>query len=343
MTRRHVILVTYGEPPTPAFLPQLRYSWRILLGLTRSIAPIPRPLLPLIALRRARLRRKTWTDENYGSPLEPLTRRQALGLGAALETLAPLTQWRVAVAYEFRDPLLHVLLDRISPGERVDVVPMYAAESAFTHDLSRAAVGAWLRAGYGVANRRPAPVLVCPALDEPTLARISARHIRRTLAGSGKQGGPDCALILAAHGTLLKPPGNLATGREATERIGHLIAGELAGDFGMVRNGWLNHVYGGQWTEPSMEDALRQVAEAGYRRVVYFPYGFVADNAESELEGRMALRGRPELDPVHLPCLNASGEYLGAVARQIVGDGASYSTGPGSSESSAGCPSASHA
>lgn len=326
MTRRHVILVTYGEPPTPAFLPQLRYSWRILLGLTRSIAPIPRPLLPLIALRRARLRRRSWSEEAYRSPLEPLTRRQALGLGAALESLAPATRWRVSVAFEFRDPLLPTLLDAIPPGERVDVVPMYAAESAFTHDLSRAAVGAWLRAGDGAANRRPAPILVCPALDEEILARISARHIRRALADAGKPAGPDCALILAAHGTLLKPPGNLATGREATERIGRLIAGELAGDFGMVQNGWLNHVYGGQWTEPPMEDALRRVAGAGYRRAVYFPYGFVADNAESELEGRLALRGRPELDAVHLPCLNASGEYLGAVAGQIVGNGASYST-----------------
>src|SRR5204862_7559561 len=30
----HVILLTYGEPPTASFVDQLVYSWRILLGLT---------------------------------------------------------------------------------------------------------------------------------------------------------------------------------------------------------------------------------------------------------------------------------------------------------------------
>ena len=54
----HVVLVTYGEPPTPAFAGHLAYSWRILLGLTRTIADIPRPLLPLIALARARTRNR---------------------------------------------------------------------------------------------------------------------------------------------------------------------------------------------------------------------------------------------------------------------------------------------
>ena len=60
------------------------------------------------------------------------------------------------------------------------------------------------------------------------------------------------------------------------------------------------------------------VAAAGFRRAVYYPYGFLADNAESELEGRVALRARPELEAVHLPCLNAAPEYLGALAGQIV-------------------------
>src|SRR5947207_1288603 len=37
--RRHVVLLTYGEPPTPDFFAQLKYSWRILLGLPRAVAP----------------------------------------------------------------------------------------------------------------------------------------------------------------------------------------------------------------------------------------------------------------------------------------------------------------
>ena len=66
---KHVVLVTYGEPPTPAFVEQLVYSWRILIGLTRTVAPIPRPLVPMIALARARGRSRAWKASGYASPL----------------------------------------------------------------------------------------------------------------------------------------------------------------------------------------------------------------------------------------------------------------------------------
>jgi protoheme ferro-lyase len=312
---RHVVLVTYGEPPTANFLAQLRYSWRILLGLTRSVAPIPRAVLPLIALRRARLRRRTWTAERYASPLEPVTRRQAEGLATELARLAPGTPWRVHVAYEFRDPLVPAVLDSLPPGEPVDLAPMYVVESAFTHEISRTAVARWLARRNG---RAAAAVRVLPPMDEAALAEVSIAHVRAALAGAGYSAGADCALVLAAHGTLLAPPRPMETGREATERLCRRIEEGLRGEFGMVANGWLNHVYGGRWTEPAIEDALRQVAEAGFRRVVYYPYGFVADNAESELEGRVALRGRPELVALHLPCLNDSRVYLAALARQVL-------------------------
>jgi ferrochelatase len=321
MSVRHVVLVTYGEPPTADFFAQLRYSWRILLGLTRSVAPIPVPVLPLIALKRARLRSRTWRGERYGSPLEPITRAQAEGLAAALARLAPDTEWEVHVGYEFRDPLLPAVLGRLPTDQAADIVPMYAVESAFTHEISRAGLARWLARRNGRPDGHRAPVSVLPAMDEAALAEVSVRHVRRALAEVGHRGGPDAALVLAAHGTLLTPPRPMETGREATERLCRRIAEALAGDFGMVVGGWLNHVYGGRWTEPSIEEALAQVVERGFRRAVYYPYGFLADNAESELEGRVALRARPELEAVHLPCLNASPEYLEALAGQIVAAG----------------------
>jgi protoheme ferro-lyase len=317
MTRRHVILVTYGEPPTADLLQQLRYSWRILLGLTRSVAPIPRPLLPLIALRRARLRRRLWTAEGYGSPLEPVTRRQAAGLAAALSGVAPETAWRVHVAYEFRDPLLPAVLNGLPQEEAIDIVPLYAVESAFTHEISRNTLASWRRDRERPAAAPSVAVRVVPAMDEAVLAELSVDHIRRQLAEAGWRSGSDCALVLAAHGTLLSPPRPMETGREATERIHRSIAAAFDGEFGLIVNGWLNHVYGGRWTEPPIEEALRQVARAGLRRAVYYPYGFLADSAESELEGRLALRARPELATMHLPCLNAAPRYLEALARQL--------------------------
>ncbi len=312
MNVRDVLLVTYGEPPNPSFGAQLRYSWRILLGLTRSVAPIPAWAVPLIALSRARLRVKMWKDEAYASPLEPLTVAQADALAAALRGSDPTTEWRVHVAYEFRDPLLPDLLDGLVGDDPVLVVPMYLTDSAFTHELTRRCVERSVsRGGYRAAR-------VLPALNEDALAEVSASHILRELDARGIVPGPDTALVLAAHGTLLDPPRPIETGRRATERIAAGIESRLGSRFGRVTLGWLNHVYGGRWTQPPADVALRDIARAGLRRVVYFPFGFLADNAESQLEGRIALRAAPELGATHLPCLNADAGFIAALAIQIL-------------------------
>ena len=78
MITRHVVLLTYGEPPAAAFVPQLAYSWRILRGLTRRVAPIPAFAVPLIALWRARFRVGLWRAHAYASPIEAITAEGAL-------------------------------------------------------------------------------------------------------------------------------------------------------------------------------------------------------------------------------------------------------------------------
>lgn len=307
----HVVLVTYGEPPQPSFGSQLAYSWRILVGLTRTIAPIPKLLLPVIATVRARTRTRSWTEEGYSSPLEPITARQAAGLTRVLDARDPSRTWDVRVAYEFRRPLLDETLAELPPGDRVCVLPMYAADSAFTHALSRDVVAS------GAAQRHRVHVL--GALEPDVLAELSTAHVleHAHAAGAGWT-GHEVALVLAAHGTVLDPPRPIDTGYEATERLRQEIEDRLGPAFGLVVNGWLNHTRGGRWTEPPIEEALRSVKDAGFTRVVYFPFGFLADNAETQLEGRVALRGQPDLEALHLPCLNAAPSLLDALADQVL-------------------------
>jgi len=307
---RHLVLVTYGEPSQPHFTGQLMYSWRILLGLTRTVAPIPRPILPVIALSRGAGRRKLWTAESYESPLEPITIRQADALRAILTQRDPETKWQVHVAYEFRRPLLSDVLESLPAGEPVDILPMYAADSDFTHALSRR-----VAARFAHARDTAARIRVLPALDPGVLGALSAQHIRSIVSTRPGWIGQDVALVLAAHGTLVAPKRPIDTGREATEAVFHTIRTELRSDFGIVINGWLNHTRGGKWTEPAMATALTHVSSADIKKVVYFPYGFLADNAESQLEGRLALRDRPELEGWHLPCLNDSDALMDALAQ----------------------------
>jgi ferrochelatase len=305
---KHIVLVTYGEPITPAFVDQLVYSWRILLGLTRTVADIPAPLIPLIALARGRGRNALWKKYSYSSPLEPITLAQAAQLEAAL-TQQTDEHWKVHVAYEFRAPLLSTVIEKLPAGDMVVVAPMYAADSSFTHDLSRTTVS-------NLEQRRQAPVVVLPAIDVEVLARISADHVMRALGADANTKAS--ALVLAAHGTLLKPAKPIETGLRDTDRLRCRIEQRLSGCFGVVVNGWLNHTRGGQWTDPPIEEALKRIADAGIRDVVYYPYGFLADNAESQLEGQLAAAARPELNVHFVPCLNGSPELAAAIATQVL-------------------------
>jgi protoheme ferro-lyase len=315
MSERHVVLLTYGEPPTADFGRQLAYSWRILWDLTRLVAPIPPFVIPMIAVSRARLRVKTWKDEGYGSPIEAITRAQANALQTELSANGS-GPWRAHVAYEFRRPLLAETLTAMPAGAQVAIVPMYAAESEFTHDIARRAISA----ADGAVRRAAAgkDVRVVPALDPETLADLSARHIEAELARLGVRAGADTALVLAAHGTLLEPPRPMNTGREGTEAIARGITRRLAPRFGRVQEGWLNHTMGGEWTKPAADVAVRDLAAAGFKKIVYFPYGFLADNAESQLEGRVLLRAQWDLEEVHhIACLNASPALAKALADAV--------------------------
>jgi protoheme ferro-lyase len=285
------------------------YSWRILLGLTRTVADIPAPLIPLIALSRARGRNALWRKTSYSSPLEPITLAQAAQLGSTLARQSN-ESWKTHVAYEFREPLLSTVIKQISRREPIVVVPMYAADSAFTHDLSRRTVEEF-------DQRRPAPIIVLPPIDVDELATVSADHIMASVKVDPQQ-AKGTALVLAAHGTLLQPAKPIETGRIATEQLCDGIQQRLANCFGMIANGWLNHSRGGKWTDPPIEETLQRVRAAGFRDVVYYPYGFLADNAESQLEGKMAAAAHPDLRVQFVPCLNGSFDLAKVLAAQVL-------------------------
>jgi protoheme ferro-lyase len=187
---------------------------------------------------------------------------------------------------------------------------MYAADSAFTHELTRQSI-------KHLDVRRPAPIIVLKAIDVDTLIKVSVDHLMHTIA-EDKITTQNAALVLAAHGTLLEPEKPIDTGRAATEKLCDGIRDNLSTSFGMIANGWLNHTRGGKWTEPPIEETLKRVKDAGFRDVVYYPYGFLADNAESQLEGRIAAAAQPDLRVRFVPCLNGSPELAEVIANQVV-------------------------
>ena len=306
---KNVVVVTYGEPSKPGFGNQLAYSWQLMRGVARSTGDIALPLLPFIALSRAIERNSLWSRHAYRSPLEPITMTQAAQLRKALAGLSD-DEWRIHIAYEFREPYLIQALMRLPRNELVVVVPMYAADSGFTHELSR-------QSAEYLDTRRPAPIVVLRPLEVERLASISANHVLQMLS-AGPERAAGTALVLAARGSLLKPAREIETGRSTLDRLQQAISRRLAGHFGLVANGWLNHGRRDRWTTPPIEETLRRVKDAGFKDVVYYPYGFLADNAESQLRGQLAAQAEPELRVRFVPCLNGSFELAEAIAAEVI-------------------------
>jgi len=320
MTTTHVILLTYGEPPVTAFREQWRYSNRILSRLTRLVAPIPPIAVPLIGAWRGYRRSRLWTRMKYASPLESITERQAQGIQRELNELEPNMDWRVRLAYEFRDPDLPAVLSQIRLEDCPNIIlaPLYVAACDFTSEISQ-------RDYERFQERHGAPlpegkwIIFRSHLRD--LARIMSNHVRaesdrfRVDAEARKQTG----LLLGCHGTVIyPPPGITDTGYPDTFQLYQLLEQLLAPEFKAVAIGWLNHQLGGEWTSPSLDVSARKMLEEGITRFVYFPFGFLGDNAETQLEGRMVLESVGISSYHHLPCLNDRPEFLHYLAKQIM-------------------------
>lgn len=314
-----VLLLTYGEPRQANFREQYDYSLLILKRLTRRIARIPKALLPIIALMRARTRVKTWRAERYASPLEEIHQRQTGALEALLRARSPSLDVSVRGVFEFRRPLLPEVLAALSPPpDRLVICPLYLADSDFTSGISLLDLEEYAkRAG---APYTPAPEYVSRFSEDERLVELMAVFVQEQLqrAGVSEEARRAAALVLGAHGTLVQGPLGIETGYGATQCFYQRLAQRLAPCFARVEIGWLNHRLGGEWTQPELAVTAAALAENGLHDVVYFPFGFFADNAESELEGRCILREHSALRVIHLPCLNDWPPFLEYLASRVL-------------------------
>ena len=125
--------------------------------------------------------------------------------------------------------------------------------------------------------------------------------------------------MLAAHGTVVNPPAGVDNGLAHFREVLEPLEAAIAPRAGAVSVGWLNHTRGGEWTRPAVPEALAELRARGFKKLVYFPWGFTTDNAETMLEGRIALRDMT--DPFerveYLECVNSYPALIGLLTDTI--------------------------
>jgi ferrochelatase len=319
--RVEVLCLTYGEPAENEFWPQYEYSLNILNKLTRRVAPIPKLVTPLLAARRGRARAAMFNEMDYHSPLEEISAKQAEKIGARLREMDPSRDYHVRVVTEFRPPMLPQILDELAtnPPDELVMLPLYVAESDFTTGISRTDLQQFHHRRKG-RHGLPAPLYVGGFGFDDRMARVFVDFVLDYCRAQGWDEArmKQSALVLGAHGTLVYPPEGINSGARETLYFFGLMRRHLLPHFATIRVAWLNHTLGGKWTFPAADECGGMIHEQGFRDVVYFPFGFMGDNNESQNEGREALKDFEWNELLYLPCPNEDDRLCNLLAEMTI-------------------------
>ncbi len=220
------------------------------------------------------------------SPLPAITARQARALQARLtqELASPV---RVRPGYLYTDPGVAECVRALDAAEVV-ALPMSPFSSRLTSGKYRAQLTAAEDPGSGGAGRD------IPLLEgwyaSQGFVRALTRRIGEAMDGSDVG---EWAVLFTAHSV---PVETITEGDpyvdQLQQTIFQLVPLVQPGDwrFGFQSKGR----GGGEWTEPEADDAVRALAEEGWKKILVVPLGFVSDNVETLYDLDIVLRAQME-------------------------------------------------
>ncbi|NTU93588.1 MAG: ferrochelatase [Chlorobiaceae bacterium] len=322
--RYGVVLVTYGEVDRPVLRNLMPSSRKIVQVVTRQIVTLPKAMIYALGDYRSVKHYIDWKLNRYCSRLVSINRAQTEGVRRELSS--PDLRVEVTDAYYFVPPYLEAVLENFrSTHDGVIVVPMIPVESAFSCGVAcQMAIDVH---GESLAGR----VRVMHGLwNHEALYRIYLDHLFGSLNPEMHPvGAPKPGLVLVIHGTIVrgrngKTPA-VFTGLEETYRFFEAMRDRIMKDprnvFGEVKLGCLNHKAGGEWTPDTVEKALGEFRADGCEAVAMFPFGYFADNSETDYESRRQLDASEIARRQYIPCINDSPElyrWLAGLIRQEI-------------------------
>ena len=313
-----VVVTTYGEVEKVTVRDLWPSSRKILKVVTRQIVKIPTAMIYFIADYRSTKHYINWKLNRYRSSLLAINRAQTHTLAgfiaASGSPFLAKAEVNVLDAYYFVPPYLDDMLPQLSRDyDGIVVVPMIPVESAFSCGVACQMV----IDSYGDMSFSKVKVMSKLWKDD-ALHRIYIDYLFGQLSDPVRlRKGGKIGLVLVIHGTLVKnragKPPKLFTGLEETIAFFDVMKRKIMAHpdniFSDVRQGCMNHSTGGEWTSDTIEKAFEEFKREGYDGVVMFPYGFFADNSETEYDAcnKLAVAAFPLSQYVR--CINDSPEF----------------------------------
>ena len=321
-----VVIVTYGEVERLT----LRNLWpstrRIVKVITRQIVKGPKFLIYLIADYRSTRHYIDWRLHNYESTLVDTNRMQTMSIKNLIRKSSRNILASVDVdvfdSYYFVPPYLEETLDHIQKEyDGVVVVPMIPVESAFS-----CGVACQIVTDIYSDHKFEKVRLLNKLWQDETLHRIYTdylfQRVDRDYVGRGAKKG----LVLVIHGTLVRDragnPPKVFTGLNETGEFFDMMQERIMEDprnvFDGVKQGCMNHTAGGEWTSETVQKAFQEFMAEGYDSVAMFPYGFFADNSETEYEAQKLLEKSPFSYKQYVRCINGFPPFAEWLTSRII-------------------------
>jgi ferrochelatase len=214
---------------------------------------------------------------------------------------------RVRPGFLYSSPTVGECLAELDAHDTV-VLPMSPYSSRLTAGAYRAALSA--------AGHEELPLLDGWHADRRYLAALSQR-LNETLDGADPN---EFALLFTAHNVPLE---TVMEGDPYVEQLQQTVAmllpALMPGDWRLAFQSKGRR--GGEWLEPEAATAVRELAAAGWKKLLVVPIGFVTDNVETLYDLDVELREVAvscEMDFLRSRALNDAPRFIEALADIVI-------------------------
>jgi protoporphyrin/coproporphyrin ferrochelatase len=317
-----VLLMGYGE--VERYEDFANYNEQALNLLTAKFAPVPTWVYPPLAKILAMLDLHEWghRHDNFVSPHNAIFEQQRAGIEQNLQA-----RWgdRVQVfkAFNFCQPFLpqQVIAEIKEQGfSKLLIYPLLVVDSIFTSGIAVEQVN------RALADLQQEPWLselryIPSFYDRPDYIHLLAHRVEDSLKADLLQSyaSSQIGIILLNHGCPHKAKG-FVSGIQESQILYELVRHELVHRYPLISVGWLNHDTPLiEWTQPSAEQAARNLIDLGAQAIVFAPIGFATENHETILDVHHIIhrleRRHPQVKFIQMDCVNDEPEFL-AMASQ---------------------------
>jgi ferrochelatase len=317
-----VIVASHGEVEEPS-IKAFNQSLRVLFHHVSDVMPIPAPVQTVIAAIGSVRQTLLWRTSGYRSRYNAIARTQTTLAQAELTQLlarSPLADrvtLDVKTAYDTTPPYTDRVMAECKGYDGVVIVPMNPIDSDFSCGLvCRAATEIFPTETLGKIK------VLSRLWDDADFIQLSADHLFESMP---KLSGKKTGVILVMHGTIVKDdkgkPPLFNAGLHATETFAAQMKAAVIAHpqniFDAVEIGYLNHGMGGTWTSPTLKETLAAFRKQNIESVVMFPFGYYADNSETDHEANGQMQKMAFKENYYINCLNESPAFAAWLARRI--------------------------